>query len=140
MSEAWAGCKRGAIGDRRRRQQIVNYEELRFGNITPTDMDGMIEYRGKGYVFMEFKLRAAPLKEGQRLCMERLVRDAWAAGKKAVALVLEHEVDDASRDIPAARCAVREYFYEPAKGWVAVRHYFTAYDMVSRFIAAMDGK
>jgi hypothetical protein len=38
-----------------RKQQINDFSELRFGNITPTDMDGCIECKDKAYIFIEIK-------------------------------------------------------------------------------------
>jgi hypothetical protein len=43
---------RGVIQNVGRKQQINDFSELRFGNITPTDMDGCIEYKDKAYIFI----------------------------------------------------------------------------------------
>jgi len=38
---------RGKIEHRDRARQIRDFSNLRYGNITPTDIDGLIEYQNK---------------------------------------------------------------------------------------------
>ena len=47
--------KRGKIGNRRRALQIRDFTGLRWGNITPTDIDALIDFGDKVFVFIEVK-------------------------------------------------------------------------------------
>ena len=67
--------ERGVIHHRERAQQIVDFSGLCFGTITPTDIDGLIEYRNRCFLFVEFKHVSKPeIDDGQRLALERMAR------------------------------------------------------------------
>lgn len=113
---------RGQIMNRARKQQIVDMTAMNYGNITPTDLDLLIDYQNNVFVFAELKLRDAPLLDGQRLAFERIVDGLTRGGKKAVFIVAEHQIDDATADIPCDRCLVRmEYrqgqWVKPTREW-----------------------
>jgi len=46
---------KGVIHAPQRATQLRDYSGLLFGNITPTDIDGLIEYKNIGYVIIELK-------------------------------------------------------------------------------------
>lgn len=82
--------ERGVIYNRSRATQVRNFSGLRWNNITPTDIDGFIDFGGKAFVLMEFKHGSAQLLFGQKLAIERMV-DTWsAAGVNAIALIARH--------------------------------------------------
>ena len=81
---------------------------MRYGTITPTDIDGLIEYRDLAYVIYEFKLEGRDLPKGQRLALERLCDDLATAGKVAVVLVGSHRTP-IGQDIACANVYVDEY-------------------------------
>lgn len=102
---------RGKIQFRDRARQIINYDGLRFKNITPTDIDGLIEYHDKGFVFYEYKLKNAKMSNGQRMALERLA-DAVQKGKKpAVVFLCTHSAENPETDIDAANARVIETYY-----------------------------
>ena len=115
------GCnpvsERGVIQNVKRAQQINDFHGVRFGNITPTDIDGLIEYHNKAWIIFEIKYKDAQLPYGQRLALERMVKDFTTAGKKAMALVVEHFIDDTSEQVDAAECFVREVFHSDNLTW-----------------------
>lgn len=108
---------RGVINHVNRAQQINDFSGIRFGNITPTDIDGLIEYHNKAWIIFEIKYKDAQLPYGQRLALERMVKDFTDAGKKAMAIVAEHYVDDTSKQVNAAECCVREVYHSGELSW-----------------------
>jgi hypothetical protein len=112
---------RGKIQLRNRARQIVDFSGLRYDNITPTDIDGHIEYHDEAMIFIELKHRNAIIPYGQKLALERNVNNNRAAGKKAVLFICEHYVDDWKCDIIAANSIVREFYYE-GKWYVDGKH------------------
>lgn len=102
---------RGEIQNRERARQLRDFTGLRFGNITPTDIDGFVEFQDRLFVWMEAKLRDVPLCDGQRLALERLCDAVAATGRTAVVLILEHDTEPA-QDIDFASCPVRELRYQ----------------------------
>lgn len=130
---------RGVIQFRDRARQIINFKNIRFGNITPTDCDGEIEYKNKAWIFFEIKYRDAELPRGQKLALERKVNDMNRAQKSAVCFVAEHYIDDSSVDVNAANCIVREFYLYGTWHCVRDKNYLLG-DLINRFINKVVGK
>ena len=96
---------RGKINNPARAKQLHDFTGLRFKNITPTDIDGFVEFKDTLFVLMEAKFNGAELPYGQRLAIERLCKALQKAGKITAALVLTHNayVDE---EINFAGCVV----------------------------------
>lgn len=102
----------------KRMKQLVDFKGLELDNgIYPTDIDGLIEYHDSEYILLEVKHKDARVPYGQRLAIQRMVDDFTKAGKKAVAIVCEHKVDDTDKPVVAAFCKVRELYYGGEHKW-----------------------
>jgi hypothetical protein len=131
---------RGKIQLRNRARQIIDFSGIRFKNITPTDIDGLIEYKNIAYVLMEFKHREAEMPQGQSLALARMVDDFDRQGKYATLLVCEHYVDDPKADIIARDTNVRRYYYR-GKWYPAIDRRFygkNTYQTVKGFIDMVE--
>ena len=100
------------IQDKVRYQQFIDYSNLMFGTIHPTDSDGEIEYHDKAWIFFEIKHGNKDIPFGQRLALERKIDDITRSGKKAVLFVAEHFISNPGIDIDAAACKVRSFYYK----------------------------
>lgn len=109
-----ANKSRGVIRFRDRKRQILSFENLRWGNITPTDIDGFIEYHNRLTILIEVKYGNAVPSYGQKLAITRTVDDIEKSGKKCIAFFCWHNVDDPYQDIIAAKTQVR-YAYTGGK-------------------------
>ena len=98
---------RGEIKYKDRARQLRDFTGLRFGSITPTDIDGFVEFRDKLFVWIEAKLTGAELLQGQRMALERQCDAVRETGRMAVVLVIEHDTEP-EEDIDFASCPVRE--------------------------------
>lgn len=125
--------ERGKIRNIGRKQQINDFSGLRYGNITSTDLDGVIEYHNKAYIFIEVKYGDAELPDGQRIAIERLVNDTGQS-KISIALVVEHGVDDVNEPVPVAECDVRKYYLSTVKKWKPPKKPITAKELIDAFI------
>jgi len=128
--------QRGQITFRDRARQIRDFSGLLFGNITPTDIDGLIEYHGKAYVFIEVKLSDAILPDGQRLALERLTDDLHRV-KPTLLIVARHDVVNPDDDIDVAIAIVAEYRYKGHKHEGCTE---TVKELINRFFEAVDKK
>lgn len=81
---------RGKIYNERRARQLKDYSGLRYDKITPTDLDGIIEFSDRLFVLIDYKGQDAPLIGGQRKCFERIVDALESAGKVSVLVISDH--------------------------------------------------
>jgi hypothetical protein len=100
--------ERGVIRNRAAAQQLRDFSGLRYGRITPTDIDAYMEFGGRLFVFVEAKYGGALLPYGQQLAIERLV-DAIhnPPHRYAVAMVVSHDTQGA--DVSFADTRVQRY-------------------------------
>lgn len=119
----------------KRIKQVIKFEDLKFGNMYPTDIDGCIEYKDKAVIFLEYKLKDFNMPVGQKLCLERLTDAIRESGREAVALLCEHNVFDVNAPVEAGKAIVKSIYYNSkwhdADGQ-SVRQY------VERFIKYID--
>lgn len=102
---------RGVIENTERAHQTIRFDGLRYGNITPTDIDMLIEYHDKAVILYEFKYEDAPMKRGQKVAIERIVDDIDDSGKIGVAFLCVHDVADCSQDVFAKDARVYQIYY-----------------------------
>ena len=102
---------RGEIHNRPRATQVIDYSGLRYGQITPTDIDGLLEFGNNLFIFIEIKHREAPMPHGQELALTRVVDNMKDV--PAYLILARHKEDDAARDINAADgCDVSAVYYK----------------------------
>lgn len=103
--------KRGQIRLKARRRQILDFSGLRYGNITPTDLDGLIEYQDRAFVFYEYKYQGADMSQGQKKALTRLVDCIQKSGRPSVLFLCRHEVPDCESDVTASETIVHSLYY-----------------------------
>jgi hypothetical protein len=121
--------QRGVIHYRQRSRQIVNFAGLIYGKITPTDIDGAIDFKNKCAVYIEYKYRDTPIQYGQRIFLERQVQNS---NKPAICIVARHNMPQ-ERDIDGAQAVVSEYF--TGKAWHVPKSQYTVKRMIDEFVA-----
>ena len=103
--------ERGKIRHRERARQLRDFTGLRWGTITPTDIDGFIDFNNRLFVYIETKYSEVDVSYGQKLALARQCDAAAAAGIIATVLIVEHDTP-AKQDIDVAACPVREYRWD----------------------------
>lgn len=121
----------GVIKYRARAKQLHDFRGLRFGNITPTDIDGLIEYQNKAHIFIESKVSGVELPHGQKLALERLCDDLQRV-KPTLIIVCEHD-NPPEMDIDVASTRVAMIRYKGA--WIVIHRKTNTRDVIERFIA-----
>ena len=132
--------QRGKILHPDRARQINDFSGLLYGKITPTDLDGVIEYHGKAYVFLEIKYDNTELPLGQKIAIERLVKDTSNGGKKSIAIIAEHNVFNTKENIPVAECDVRQVYLYCEKRWREPKTQINVKQCIDGFIKHVDKK
>lgn len=121
------------ISPDRFRQPLI-FDGVKRGKIQPTDIDAMMELQDRAYVFIEVKHREKDVPFGQKLALERMVRDARRVGKKAVAFVVSHCVDDPRLPVSLADCTVTEVYYSDRLRWEPVGGEMRTADALDSFM------
>ena len=97
------------IVNENRLRQIVDFDSIKFGNIQPTDIDGVLEYHNKAYILLEFKCGDACLSQGQSIALTRMVDDLSKV-KHAVLFVARHRTP-VDKTVDAGSCIVTDYYW-----------------------------
>jgi hypothetical protein len=85
--------KRGDIRNEGFVKQINSFSGLlRRRGITPTDIDGLIDYNGKAFVILEGKFGNTTLPMGQKMALENLANAIQEGGRKVILMVFRHNV------------------------------------------------
>jgi hypothetical protein len=71
-------------------QLPINFGGLRWGNITPTDIDAFIDFNDKLFVLVETKFGNSPMFYGQQLALERLCDACNSPERRAALFVTSH--------------------------------------------------
>ena len=71
--------------------QHIDFSGIRYGNATPSNVDGIIELKGRLFVILEYKHESAqPMPRGQRMLIERITDNLHGKGKYAVGIIGIH--------------------------------------------------
>ena len=127
---------RGAIKYKDRYKQLISYEGLeRHRHITPTDIDGVIDYAGNAFFVMECKHEDKFLNEGldngQKMAIENMINGWIESGKLAMAIVFVH--NKMTDEIIIAKDAIVVEYYFNAKWQTPKDIKQTVYDAVVWF-------
>lgn len=125
--------QRGILKNRERARQLHDYSGLRFHNMTPMNLDGSMDFGGKAFVFLEYKLRNAPLPMGEQIHLENLTDAIYRAGLPAIAILAIHVVDDPKLDIDGADAEAFRYRYR--EGWRIPRRPMTVRQLIEAFLS-----
>jgi len=120
------------IRNKERAKQQVVYMGMPCGL---TDIDGMIEWKGKGYFLVEVKYKDMEINNGQRLAFERLTEDIK---KPCIFVIAEHSVDNPEEDIILDKCKVRKICREG--NWKDVKHEMLVGGLAGRFINKLENE
>ena len=128
--------QRGVYENVRRGRQLLRFDGIQWGSITPTDIDSCTEFHDSVWVMCEVKMKNKDLPMGQRLLLERFVKDTTKAGKHSIAIVAEHDVDDPRKDVFLKKdCMVMEFYCTETGFWRAPRSPMSAEQMMSTYIS-----
>ena len=126
--------KKGLIADRKRRQQILRMNKIRFGGCTPTDIDMFMELGARIFIFTEVKYKDAPIPKGQRWAFEVLV-DILCLFGHAVFVIVRHD-KPVDKDVKVHKGYVDCYY--TAGKWVKLNEYPRYGDWLARWKKQAD--
>ena len=131
--------ERGVYQNERRGRQLLRFDGLQYGSITPTDCDGIIEYHNRLWIMYEAKLAGKDVPRGQRLVLERFIQIARIAKKHGIAMIVEHRVQDSGQDIYLKDCEVREIITTENQTWRPPKYEINAKDISDMYVRYYAG-
>lgn len=126
--------KRGSYNHRRMGKQLLRFDGISYGNVTPMDIDGFIEWHDKKRVMLEIKLQNVPILTGERLALERMVDDFARLGKESMAVIADHKVFDTNEDVIVRDCLVREIYHSRERIWRPTKMMMTVGMLLDSFL------
>ena len=120
---------RGVIKNLKRYKQLLSFEGLKFErNITPTDLDAIIDFASKEWVLIEYKTEGNPVLRGQRIAISSLLEHQAKSGIKALGIIATHNYPS-HEIIDGAQCLVIEVWTQ-RKGWQQPRQQRTVRETI----------
>ena len=123
-----------------RASQVLDFTGILPPPYAPTDIDGLVEWKDKAYVIIECKHGGKDMSLGQKIAIERMTKDFSKAGKRAVAIVVEHNVDNIQQSVMVGNQLVREVYYDSQGRWRKPSHEMTAREAINDFIQYVEEK
>lgn len=125
----------GAYKNPKRGKQLLLFDGLNYdAKVAPMDLDGLIEYHDKKRVLIEVKLKNTPVPDGERIALERMINDFAVAGKIAMAIIADHSIFNAEKDVLVGDCIVREIYHSNEKRWRPPKVLMTVKMLMDAFI------
>ena len=125
----------GKVLNRERHSQCLDFSGIARGKMTPTDLDGVIDYHGRAWILMEIKYNSEPIPDGQRICFNRLTS---TLNKEAPALfiIADHYTEDPREDVDVSRALVREW--STGGRWIKQCEPLSVGTLIDRFLTIID--
>lgn len=104
--------QRGIVTNRARNLQVRDFSGLKFGKITPTDVDAAIEFDGRLFIFIEAKFAGTPILYGQKLFLQRLAGGIDNQPQRYGTAIIADHYSPSDEDINVAQMIVREVWWK----------------------------
>lgn len=108
-------------------RRLLLFTGLKYGAISPTNLDFSCDFGGRWFAFGEAKWKGTPLPTGQRRHLEALCDRINASGEaRAVAFVAEY---DQEGDVEFGQCWIEHYYW---RHWVVPTRPVTVQEFTNR--------
>lgn len=110
---------------------LRDFSGLRYGKITPTDIDFFIDFGNRIFIIGELKYGDVQLPIGQRLALERLSDACSEVIEVVYVLVARHECQPGEK-IDTGKCVVTEY--RNCGKWIKPKIELTVREAIDRIV------
>ena len=116
------------LHNREQAGQLKIFAGLKWGSISPTDIDGFLDFGDRLFVFVEVKHGESMPPTGQRIALERLCDACEAENRVSAVLIATHS---SSEDIEVKDLRVIRYRWR--RKWVSPRGEISVQQAINRF-------
>ena len=120
-------------------KQLISFDGMGYDGASLSDIDFCMEYHNHIWVIGEVKNRNVVVPMGQRVFLERFVRMARDSGRRAIAIIVEHNVWDCKEVVQLRDCQVREYMTSETGRWAYPRHPYYVDEMITQYLEMCEG-
>lgn len=120
-------------------KQLVSFDDIGYGGASLSDIDFCMEYHDNVWVIGEVKARGVIVPKAQRLFLERFVNMARDGGRRAIAIIVEHNVWNWREIVNLRDCLVREYYTTETGRWAYPRRPYYVGEMINQYIDMCEG-
>ena len=125
--------ERGEYQHPRRGKQPILFSGFTDGTITPTDLDALWDYNGKGWIIAEAKYNGKEVDTGQRIAFENWVKTCRAAGVRCLVIIVDHYVSNPDEGVILRDGWVRKMYSTETMDWTYPQQPITAKEVVDRY-------
>ena len=115
-------------------KQLVLFDGLMWDGASLTDIDFCLEFHNKVWVIGEVKSQGVYFPAGQRKLMARFINMVRASGKRAIAIVVDHNVWNWKEPVMLRNCMVREYYTTETGRWAFPRRPYYVGEMIDTYL------
>lgn len=98
------------LRNKNRAAQLLNFDGMEFGNKQASDIDYIMDWNGKMFIFAEVKHVKSEMTEGQCILFENLCDAIHAADKPAIGIVCRHYTNE-HEEVTLETCIVDSFYY-----------------------------
>lgn len=125
----------GKVLNRERHSQCLDASGLEREGMTPTDVDGVLDYHGRAWLIIEIKYNSEPIPVGQQICFDRMAK-AFSKTAPTLFIIADHYIEDTKQDVMVDQAAVREW--STGGRWTACEEQITVGELTDRFLTLVD--
>jgi len=120
-------------------KQLISFDGIQYDGASLSDIDFCMEFRNRIWVIGEVKSQGVIVPQGQKLFLQRFVNMARDGGKRAIAIVVEHNVWNWKETVQLRDCQVREYYTSETRRWAYPRRPYYVEEMIDQYIMLCEG-
>jgi len=98
------------LRNKNRAAQLLNFDGLEFENKQASDIDYIMDWNGKMFIFAEVKHVKSEMTTGQCILFENLCDTIADAGKPAIGIVCRHMTHE-HEEVDLKNCVVDSFYY-----------------------------
>jgi hypothetical protein len=92
-------------------KQVLDYAGMkRHRNIRPSDIDGVYDYNGVAFLYIEAKKEGRDIDNGQRMLYENICKSHQKAGHEAATIMFTHNTSPSEVINTATQSVIKIYY------------------------------
>jgi len=104
-------ANRGEIYNRDKASTIRDFSGLKYGKITPTDIDAFLDFKNRLFILIEGKEDGVPVPKGQMIALKRIANACNSKTRSCILVIVNNKYNE-NGDVNYSESLVRSYYHE----------------------------